>query len=365
MKFVALAAVCLGLGFAAHAADAARPDAKPDPETAWAEILKESRPPSPPAEWANAKPTPEQTEAWKKKLADMAEGVANKAQKFYETFPSHAKADEARNREKGFRRQASVLRGVEESPKDPSNTAETKPDRVLPQDPKVDPAFTKRMDEVMLGVRARQQKEGPMGAIDELDKVGRILTKEFPKEIEPWKMLYTAAMYSPGPKGMDIYRYMAENGPPQIKEVAQPELKRFESMNKPFKLAFKSADGAPIDVEKSKGKVVLIDFWATWCGPCIASLPELIGVYEKFHDKGLEVIGISFDEDCDEMKRFVKKNKMPWPQFCDGGKYDNALNKEFGVRAIPTMYLIDKKGILRDIWARENLADKIEALLKE
>jgi hypothetical protein len=56
---------------------------------------------------------------------------------------------------------------------------------------------------------------------------------------------------------------------------------------------------------------------------------------------------------------------MPWPQFCDGGKFENAVNQQFGVRGIPTMYLIDKKGVLRDIFARENLPEKVEALLKE
>jgi thiol-disulfide isomerase/thioredoxin len=361
MRFVYLAVLCAGLlSFNSRTTEPSKPHA----EAAWAEILKGSRPPTPPAEWGNNKPTPEQETEWKKQLAGMAESVANKAHKFYETYPSHAKAEEARAREKSFRKQAASLRSAVDSPKDPANTASNQ-ERVLPQDPKVDPAFAKRMDEVMARVRERREKEGPAGVLDEFAKAGRALTEEFPNELEPWKLLYTAAMNTSGPKSLEIYKYMAAKGPPELKEIAEPEVKRAEAVGKPLKLAFKDVNGGNVDIAKLKDKVVLIDFWATWCGPCIASLPELIKVYETFHGKGLEVIGINFDDDCEDMKRFTRKNKMLWPQFCDGMKWENALNKEFGIRAIPTMYLVDKKGVLRDLNARENLPEKVEALLKE
>jgi thioredoxin-related protein len=65
------------------------------------------------------------------------------------------------------------------------------------------------------------------------------------------------------------------------------------------------------------------------------------------------------------MKRFVRQRKMPWPQYCDGKKWESDLNKDFQIRGIPTMFLVDKKGVLRDIQAREGLREKVEALLKE
>jgi peroxiredoxin len=113
-------------------------------------------------------------------------------------------------------------------------------------------------------------------------------------------------------------------------------------------MQFTAVDGRKVDLTKMKGKVVLVDFWATTCGPCIAELPRIKIAYDKFHEQGFEIIGISCDTELERLKRFIKNNGIPWPQYFDGKQQEsNKFAQSFGVDGIPHMFLVDKKGLLR------------------
>jgi thiol-disulfide isomerase/thioredoxin len=123
-------------------------------------------------------------------------------------------------------------------------------------------------------------------------------------------------------------------------------------------------DGREVNLEAYRDKVALIDFWATWCGPCVAKMPEVIEQYNKFHDQGFEIVGISFDDDKAARETFVKERELVWPQFFDGNGWENQCGKKYSINSIPSMWLVDKDGRIADFNAQTDLPSKIEKLLK-
>jgi thiol-disulfide isomerase/thioredoxin len=131
----------------------------------------------------------------------------------------------------------------------------------------------------------------------------------------------------------------------------------------PFTLSYTATDGTPVDLAKMRGQVVLVDFWATWCPLCREEAPDVVATYQKYHDKGFAVLGVSLDEDQAQMDSFASQTGMVWPQYFDGKGWDNAISSANGVRALPAMWLVGKDGVLITKYAGEDLDGNVARAL--
>jgi len=139
---------------------------------------------------------------------------------------------------------------------------------------------------------------------------------------------------------------------------------------KAFIFHIKTVDGKMVNFpDDYKGKVVLLDFWATWCPPCREELPRVVAAYNKYHDKGFEIVSVSLDQPRQgpALLQFVKDNNMTWPQIYDGQYWKAAIAVEYGVKGIPCPVLVDGdtgKIIATDTGALgDNLETALEAAL--
>jgi peroxiredoxin len=152
---------------------------------------------------------------------------------------------------------------------------------------------------------------------------------------------------------------------PNVHERAQRYLDHIDlaraRMAPPFSIT--TIDGKQISLDSLVGKVVLIDFWATWCGPCREALPHIRDIVHRFQEQPLVVISISLDKDDDKWKAFVQKNQMTWLQYRDGS-FNGEIAKSFGVNAIPATFTIDADGVLEDQHVGDaNIEGKLKKLV--
>ncbi len=148
---------------------------------------------------------------------------------------------------------------------------------------------------------------------------------------------------------------------------AESKLRQFAAIGKPFELTFDDAiGGEAISMQGLRGKVVVLDFWATWCGPCIAEMPEMKELYAEFQPQGVEFIGVSLDSAPDKgglekLKAYVAENEVPWPQYYQGNGWESEFSSSWGINSIPALFVVDQQGNLFSVDAR----GRLETLLPE
>jgi thiol-disulfide isomerase/thioredoxin len=166
----------------------------------------------------------------------------------------------------------------------------------------------------------------------------------------------------------DVYatllkKFGADN--PPLRQKVGDDLARLDRVGKPAPPAeVKDVDGKAFRFETLKGKYVLVDFWATWCAPCLAELPRIQAARAKYHARGFEVVSISLDETKGPVVDFVKVRKLPWVQIHNATCVGD-LVQAFGVSTIPATFLIDPKGTIVRLDLRGPALDKaLESLIK-
>jgi thiol-disulfide isomerase/thioredoxin len=154
---------------------------------------------------------------------------------------------------------------------------------------------------------------------------------------------------------------LAANSDPQIARHGlkmEGAARRLELPGHAIEITGTKIDGTPFDWSNYRGQVVLVDFWATWCSPCLSELPNLKRNYERYHDKGFEVVGISLDDNRRRLENFIADEQLPWTTLFEAGGWETPLAIYYGISSIPRAILVDRDGTVISIQARGNELDE-------
>jgi thiol-disulfide isomerase/thioredoxin len=215
------------------------------------------------------------------------------------------------------------------------------------------------------------RKAGPQAPADQLAPIADAFIKRVPKDPRGAMFLGAVASKTTDTAKREAIekRILAEYPESPIAMQMSAEKRIKEAVGKPFEFAFTEAlKGTEVSSASLKGKVVIIDFWATWCGPCVAEMPNMKKLYAQYKDKGVEFVGVSLDQPREQggfdlLKNYVEKNKIEWPQYYDGKVSASDFATLWGIQSIPTVFAVGADGKLATTDARGKLEELIPELL--
>jgi thiol-disulfide isomerase/thioredoxin len=279
--------------------------------------------------------------------------IADKARAFYTQYPDHPNAEEAHEMEYRYLDMAWFFGATNLTPRLIA----------LEQERVKDPNLRPRERFLLRKGPVQRLVDGPL---DEFEHAALALQKDYPEELACYDILERLLDRSGTERSQKLAAILL-NSPIPDKPASRRFLDRLRQLGRPVQIKFKAVDGRDVDVSKMKGNVVLVEFWATWCGPCVAQIPTIKAAYAKFHGQGFEVVAVNLDKSVEKLRKFVREKNLPWPQCFreKGGTTDFA--REFGISSIPALLIIDKRGNLRDFNGSEPevFDEQIAKLLSE
>jgi thiol-disulfide isomerase/thioredoxin len=325
---------------------------------AWMALTNFSLP-QPPMAWATNPPTPADLAIFDDEEAAQSGALADRARDFYTRFPGEANSPRARVTEVQALQMAvhygATNRLADLAAREEALIADTNAPEQL--------RYQLRLDQIGRTVQAAAAAGADANA--EMEKAGRSLVKEFPNGPAGYEILQELAENGDLLKMHDLGKFMADSGgPPVLTDIGKGLLRRLDAIGKPLPIAFTAMDGREVNLTTLSNKVVLVDFWGTWCPVCVKEMPELKKLYTQYHTKGFEIVGIDFDDDTNQVRRFMEEQGMTWPQYF-GGRETNRFSAQYSLNCFPVLWLADRKGILRDIHGGTDMEAKIAKLLAE
>jgi thiol-disulfide isomerase/thioredoxin len=215
-----------------------------------------------------------------------------------------------------------------------------------------------------IAIRIARGDSAKVKAVDEFIELDR-------KDARGAELLATlASRYISSPDTRQALMRRLANDFPETSgaDQSKPDAPQGSAVGKPFNLEFIDAiSGSPVSSQRLKGKVLVVDFWATWCGPCVAEMPKMKELYAEYRNQGVQFIGVSLDQPNNGLERlvaFVEENGIAWPQYYQGNGWDSEFSKSWGIRSIPAVFVVDQEGKIYSDKARGKLETILPALLK-